>query len=79
MRAIYAGNSPPLLDRPSLFRPPSYNGPHEASRQTGPGSPEQRQSSNVSKWLGLAGALLLPYAAWVAFASMLNGAIWRMN
>ena len=26
-----------------------------------------------------AGALLLPYAAWVAFATLLNGAIWRMN
>lgn len=27
----------------------------------------------------LAGALLLPYSAWVAFASVLNWAIWRMN
>lgn len=26
-----------------------------------------------------AGLLLLPYAAWVAFASVLNGTIWRMN
>ncbi len=27
----------------------------------------------------LAGALLIPYAAWVAFASVLNGTIWWMN
>ena len=27
----------------------------------------------------LAAGLLVPYAAWVAFASLLNGAIWRMN
>jgi tryptophan-rich sensory protein len=27
----------------------------------------------------LAGALLLPYAAWVAFATALNGAIWQLN
>lgn len=27
----------------------------------------------------LAGALLLPYATWVTFAAMLNGAIWLMN
>ena len=26
-----------------------------------------------------AALLLLPYSAWVAFASVLNGAIWRMN
>ena len=26
-----------------------------------------------------AGLLLVPYAAWVAFASILNGAIWRLN
>lgn len=26
-----------------------------------------------------AGILLLPYAAWVAFATLLNGAIWRLN
>ena len=26
-----------------------------------------------------AGLLLPPYAAWVAFATVLNGAIWRMN
>ena len=26
-----------------------------------------------------AGLLLLPYAAWVTFASVLNWAIWRMN
>lgn len=27
----------------------------------------------------LAAALFLPYAAWVAFAGVLNAAIWRMN
>ncbi len=27
----------------------------------------------------LAGALLLPYIAWVTFAGALNGAVWRMN
>ncbi len=27
----------------------------------------------------LAAGLLVPYAAWVAFASLLNGVIWRMN
>ena len=27
----------------------------------------------------LAGALLVPYAAWVAFAALLNAAIWRLN
>ncbi|MDA0745118.1 MAG: tryptophan-rich sensory protein [bacterium] len=27
----------------------------------------------------LAGAMLLPYAAWVAFAAVLNGTIWRLN
>lgn len=28
---------------------------------------------------GLAAALLVPYALWVAFATVLNGAIWRLN
>lgn len=27
----------------------------------------------------LAGALLVPYAAWVAFAAVLNAALWRLN
>jgi translocator protein len=27
----------------------------------------------------LAAALLVPYAAWVAFATALNAAIWRLN
>lgn len=27
----------------------------------------------------LAGALLLPYAVWVAFAAVLNAALWRLN
>ena len=27
----------------------------------------------------LAGALLVPYALWVAFATVLNGVIWRLN
>ncbi len=26
-----------------------------------------------------AGLLFVPYAAWVAFATVLNGAIWRLN
>ena len=28
---------------------------------------------------GLAAALLVPYALWVAFATVLNVAIWRLN
>jgi tryptophan-rich sensory protein len=27
----------------------------------------------------VAGALLIPYAAWVAFAALLNAALWRLN
>lgn len=27
----------------------------------------------------MAGALLIPYAAWVAFAMLLNAALWRLN
>ena len=27
----------------------------------------------------VAGALLVPYAAWVAFATLLNAALWRLN
>jgi tryptophan-rich sensory protein len=27
----------------------------------------------------VAGALLVPYAAWVAFAAVLNAALWRLN
>ena len=27
----------------------------------------------------LAGALLVPYLLWVSFATVLNGAIWRLN
>lgn len=28
---------------------------------------------------GLAAAMLLPYAAWVSFATLLNASIWRLN
>ena len=30
----------------------------------------------IDRW---AGALFLPYIAWVAFAAVLNGALWRLN
>jgi len=30
----------------------------------------------VDRW---AGALLVPYAAWVSFATLLNAALWRLN
>ena len=30
----------------------------------------------VDRW---AGALLVPYAAWVSFAALLNAALWRLN
>ena len=35
----------------------------------------------VSAWRkdAVAGWLFVPYALWVAFASVLNGTIWRMN
>jgi len=38
----------------------------------------------IAAWLvcrrsGLSGALLIPYLVWVAFASILNHAIWRLK
>lgn len=32
-----------------------------------------------TSWDRLAAALFVPYAAWVAFAGLLNAAIWRLN